>query len=679
MRLRAGNQPEDPVALLTSLLAAKCSAIVIGEPGTGKTLVSVLTFAALADEFRETRGRSLIPILVRLNALEIADNSQEGRTRSIVELMPAQLSRLGNDRLQRLADSGRLCFVLDGLDELATARAPRHAVPPLPHELTTFLEYPCVVTCREAFHSLYVDSDRISRAFECQIQLLSLTYDAQVVPFVTRYCAALGRAAFVASILGAVQANPRLGDLLSRPLMLRMTTEVLCYELERGEQGLGERIRLTGSDYLSAEIYDRYVVTWIKREQSKEVSPQLEPFEKISLIEAVAWRIFADAVRGDTGYGSFELTDLLIDRAALLEVVNQWLAGRAINAATDAVLSEIEDRTFLIVSERGDTFRFAHKSFFEYLLARYVYDSLATETNDSTAVRALLSSPFPDEVIDFLRELLHFAKTHNEDPRRRRRIEDSLLRLLQTSDKSEETLMSRQQAANLLPIVATPPTRAYLCDVVAPGEHPFIRRAIAVGEALHHSNPRLLNGFVDELGQSSVARDFHMGYNRIYYGDQPLSRSSFLDDGAPECVRFFRACIRHAEIERYRHIRTMALASVRLMLQSPRRRTLLIQQEADGLRRLREICDREDNELGTQYDRERHALAALIDEVRVAALGPSSTGGLPISSAEGIEAGQQIIDHASSAGDKELGRSSQADPAREADTGNTRASLSEHE
>lgn len=677
-RMRRRSGPADPVDLLTSLLDSRGSSIVIGEPGTGKTLVSALTFAALADRFSATRGRSLIPVFIRLNALEIAGAG--GReNRSIVELLPGQLTLLDRERLQRLMDNGRFCFILDGLDELATARAPRHAVPSLPHELATFLEHPCVVTCREAFHSLYVDSDRISRSFECQVQLLFLTFDAQVVPFVKGYCTALGRPEFAAPVLGAVRANPRLEDILSRPLMLRMTTEVLCYELERGDQGLTERIRLTGSDYLSAEIYDRYVVTWIKREHSKATSPHFGPFEKISLIEAVAWRIFVEAVRGDTGYGSFELTDLLIDRPALIEVVDRWLRARAIDADPASVLSEIEERTFLIVSERGDTYRFAHKSFFEYLLARYVYDTLAIEVVDASAIRDLLSSPFPDEVIDFLRELLHYARTPQEDPRRRRRIEASLLAVLQDGERSEQTIMSRQQAANLLPIVATPPTRDYLCDVVAPGEHPFIRRAIAVGEALHHNNPRLLDAFVDEMNGSAVARDFHMGYNRIYYGDQPLSRISFLDDGAPECARFFRACVRHMEIERYRYTRSQALASVRFMLLDARRRALLVDQEREGLRRLRAMCEHRDGELGPQFDRERGALARLIDDVLAPGQAATSVDGGPDSGAELLEVRKGLVDDAVPAGNEQPGRAGQTHAAGDPHAADARASLAEHE
>src|SRR5260370_34962076 len=116
------------------------------------------------------------------------------------------------------------------------------------------------------------------------------------------------------------------------------------------------------------------------------------------------------------------------------------------------------------------------------MVARRLYSEAALHTADIEHLLALLSMPFPDEIIDFLRELLHWSKTSEETAPRRRNVEQSLLDVLQTGRQSDDSLMARQQAANLLPIVATPPTRLYLRGVIASDDHPFIRRAVAVWE-----------------------------------------------------------------------------------------------------------------------------------------------------------------------------------------------------
>jgi hypothetical protein len=401
--------------------------------------------------------------------------------------------------------------------------------------------------------------------------------------------------------------------------MLRMTVDILASELEEGERRIVERMLLTGSDFLNAQIYEEYVYSWMRREQRKANRPSLTAGQKLTLLEKIAWQIFDSPARAEAVYGSFELGDLTIDRATLLATIDAWINGQTESlprANRSSVTAEIEERTFLIVTERGDSYRFAHKSFFEYMVAKHLYNQLAQNNADASALIDLTRMPFPDEIIDFLRELLHQCMTAEETSQRRKNVEQSLLLVLEAAAGKSDSLMARQQAANLLPIVATYATRQHLWQVATSDDHAFIRRAIAVGEALHHQNPEFLNKFVTSLDTDEQARSFHMGYNRIYYGDQPLSKTIFEDDGSPECIRFFRACIRHLELDRYRYIRSMALATIRLMLNDPLRCAQLIEQEeSEGLRRVRQICETPDPSLGLVYERERLALAACLDRI----------------------------------------------------------------
>ena len=625
-RQNFAEHPTDPVDMLLALLKDQHSAVVLGDPGSGKTLLAALTFARLADEYTRSHGRTTLPLFIRLNTMFIQDTAASSSS-SLPDLLPSSpLKGLDAKVLDRLLDSGRACIILDGLDELPTTRAPRSTTTRMPEELVAILAKPTIVTCREAFHNLYVDSDRVAASLGIEIELLPLTYQGQIVPFVRQYSAARGGPELANLLLNITSQNESLAETLSRPLMLRMTMDVLYLEMINGDTRIAQRLLLTGSDYLNAQIYQEYVESWIRREARKDPQHSLHPHQKLALVEAIAWQIFRNPTRTDAGYGSFELLDLTIDRPTLVATVDGWLSehsepGRRFNRP--AVITEIEERTFLIVSERRETYRFAHKSFFEYMVARHVYNELARHRAGTEQLLTLLSMPFPDEIIDFIRELLHWSKTPYETPARRHNVEQSLLDVLRAGRQSDASLMARQQAANLLPIVATPATREYLRDVVASDDHPFIRRAIAVGEALHHQDPTLLDAFVASLNTDERARTFHMGYNRIYYGDQPLSKTIFEDDGQPECTRFFRACIRHLRLDRYRYLRTMALATVRLLLENPARRALLLEQESEGLHWIRELCNRSDGELGPPYEQERLALAETID--RVAGRGDATT------------------------------------------------------
>lgn len=611
--------PVDPVDFLLGRIARGGSAIVVGDPGSGKTLVAALTFATLADEYVRTRGRTVLPVFIRLNSLDGTDRHEPGEPLDrILALLPEPLRSLGAGRVRLLLDHGRIAFVLDGLDELPSTLGSSRVSRRMLAGLDQLLAQPSLVTCREAFHDLYVDTDGGFRGIGVEVRLLPFGYHQQVIPFVQKYCETSLRPQLCATTLDVLRSNERLSETLSRPLMLRMTIDVLVYELDQDEN-FASRVLLTGSDHTSAEIYERYILSWIRREHRKADRPVLRPLEKVSLVESIAWKIFGNPVKRDAGYGSFELTDLLIDREDLVAVAGQWMdrqpPGLAAGWTLGAIVTELENRTFLIMSERADTYRFAHKSFFEYLLARHVHNGLSRGGSTEAGVLELLGPPLPDEVIDFLRELLHWSRVRTDEANGRENAEAALLGVLRDGEHSDRTMMARQQAANLLPIVATARTRHYLRTEIAPTQHPFIRRAIAVGEALHHADASLLNDFVTEMQVDPTARSFHMGYNRIYYGDQPLSSTDFTDDGAADCSRFFRACVRHVELDSYRHLRTMALATVRLMLLEPARRALLCEREEPALLRLRAACAVPDDALGAAYDRERRALAEQIDRV----------------------------------------------------------------
>ena len=222
-----------------------------------------------------------------------------------------------------------------------------------------------------------------------EVELLPLTYEGQVVPFVRQYSSSSGRPELAEIILNTLHQNTALAETLSRPLMLRMTMDVLAQEMASEDKLITQRLLLTGSDYLNAQIYGEYVRSWIVRETRKETRHHLQAHEKLELVETIGWQIFCNPARTDTGYGSFESLDLTIDERTLVVTVDSWLRSRTdrshqFNRA--AVIQEIEERTFLIVSERGETYRFAHKSFFEYMVARYVYNQLAQRSTNAHAI-----------------------------------------------------------------------------------------------------------------------------------------------------------------------------------------------------------------------------------------------------------------------------------------------------
>jgi NACHT domain len=609
------------VSFITTRLHQDGGVLLLGDPGAGKSLVASMVFARLADRFAEAPRRSPCPIFVRLNALLPVEathgpelTSAEASARWLVAQLYSARRLPAPSRFARLLQQGRFVLVLDGFDEAPMTRAPQQLQGTLPRELLSLLRHSILLTCRSAFHSIYVDASAVTKTFSAQIELLPLTFEEQGVTFIRTFTHAAGKPNSAGHIVDIIRANKALKESVSRPLVLRMAVEVLLDWLDatpddRSLYGIGH-------SSATADIYEAYVQKWLWREQEKFEQSCLSWRQKRTLSEWIAWEIFNSSLSADLGWGHFELHDLLIEQRELRDTIERWLEEFGpIACDLESICRDVSHRSFLIVSDDGQRHRFVHKSFFEFFVARYVVSTL----DERRAARRvghseLLSKLLPDEVIDFVRELLRGKKEHAEE---RSRIEATFVAILVAlgTQTDSASLMACQQAANLLPLIASPETLERLRSGDLSPVHPFLKRAVAVADALYYGRHELLDSFVDEMQHDEVATSFHMGYNRIYYGDQPFGDGSWTDDGAAETGRFFRATVRHLTQTSYRYIRVMDLFTLRVMLNNEDRCRYLLVRERECLAEVRRLCDEPDPRLGECYDRQRRLLAQELDVV----------------------------------------------------------------
>lgn len=577
-----------------SLVAGRSIAIV-GDPGTGKSLAAFICFAELADNYMTRGSRTPLPILIRLSGLpEEFDIGADPAP--LDSRLPLELAgRVTDSDFARLLRKRGTVMILDGLDELPAANGRRSASFSLPTALDQLTKTTTLLTSRTQFLEIHAESLSFYSRFSEQYEILPLELTQQIEPYIEGYCAAQEKPAIADAIVRIVRENHALREVCARALMLRMTASVLFVACTNDASAAISRFQFTGSDTLNARIYESYTSTWLQRDHKKDGPGMTEPVlfiaEKQDLVQLIAFSIFDATASAGTAFSRFDLSDLLINRSELATVINTWLSrpGSRVELTAGTVMDDLVQRTFLIVNHRREDYRFVHKSFYEYFLARHVLSELASVRCSVTNVIEILHDPLPDEVIDFLRELLQWVEDGwaradyvadiDRDFREefgRNAVASSLGSVLpeigrRTDPISNSELMAIQQAANLLPIVATADTLAKLRALIASDAHPFIRRGIAVGLALHLDDSEHLRKLVDQWDTDLEARSFHMGYNRIYYGDQVYRPGVYEDDGSDECERFYAACLRHLTLPRYGAIKYMALASVQYFLESPRR------------------------------------------------------------------------------------------------------------
>ncbi|HEU5026028.1 MAG TPA: hypothetical protein VFV01_14005 [Spirillospora sp.] len=598
------------VDALADVLRSGGKVMLMGEPGSGKSLIAGLVFARLADEFAASPRKAPCPVFLHLNAMRPDTRPADpGATRAeeqaawLRDQLAAEVALPEPRRLARQLARGRVVLICDGLDEAPVMRSPHLLTSIVPEPLFGLFQAPSLLTSRTAFYSIYVDATRLMSGFTSTGRLLPLRFEDQGERFLRWYAEARGRADLAGQLIKVIGGNPSLREVVARPLVLRMTAEVLLDLI--ADDHRADSFLTVGHGAETSAVYSRYIDTWLQREQEKEPS-KLTWWQKGQLIECVAWEIFSKSLASGRGWGHFELKDLLVEGDELRRIAERWLASNIrVEGGVDEICREIADRSFLIISSDRRRYRFAHKSFFEFCVARHVVGCLDERRPGLRAARAeLLVHPLPDEVIDFVRELLAAVTA---DPERRAATEATFLAILADVDIGAGTgqLMAAQQAANLAPIVAGQETMEKLRSGALFHEHPFLQRAVAVADALHHDRHELLDEFVERMERDHEAESFHIGYNRIYYGDQAFGDGQWLDDNHPECGRFFRASIRHLTSPAYRYIRVMDLYSLRTLLHNPDRRRYLLSHETPTLRNLADLLDEPDPGLGEEFDRQR--------------------------------------------------------------------------
>jgi len=163
-----------------------------------------------------------------------------------------------------------------------------------------------------------------------------------------------------------------LGDLIRRPLLLTMIVAT------------GDRF---GPGAGIADVYEAYVDRWL--ENARVGAPEaLSDDEKRAFAEALAVALWT---RGDPSCTTDEL------RRHILHIFGERLLDEAIDNAS--LFYELQGSAF--ISREGRRFRFAHRSFHEFFLAKALVKQLA-----SAPARVLDTRPLTDEVIDFVGELL---------------------------------------------------------------------------------------------------------------------------------------------------------------------------------------------------------------------------------------------------------------------------------
>lgn len=540
------------------------SVLLLGDAGEGKTLTCRLIYRQLARQFCAHPRRSPIPVLISLIDARgrLSDEGSPGDPlRAIAHLVKDDGPRLpiGESRLLAFMRRSRVVLIIDGLDELSVVGATTPVG--LPRALESAVQLPTVLTCRRAFYDFTLSGSHSLRSIGTVAALTGVEWATEGKSFVKKYCTEFGLPS-VEAVISLIDASPSLLDLVTRPLTMFMVTDVLSHQLanaKSGEPAEPERWTMT-------KVYQGYTTRWLDRERDK--GALLSRVEMESLSELIAWDIYDAAARSGRAFGLILASEVLIGEKSLTEVVKQLDS----QLPFEIVYGQATTRLFLVKAATEGYFRFAHKSFYEYFVAKHVLTVLGRSKGSQAASRTVLKAPLPDEMIYFVRQMLAQAALVE---RERVAVRDHLFAVVEAHLTSENDgdRMARQQAANLLPLTLKldKTGRDRLMRIYRTETDPFVRRGIAVGFALHLEDGSLIDELIADFDRSPDALQYHLGYNRVYYGDQAVGESGWKDDGTPQCERIFRATLAQLRRPEYSSLWPMSVRTAYVLLSNPSR------------------------------------------------------------------------------------------------------------
>ena len=574
--------------------------LVRAEPGQGKTLLMQLVYLSLLDDLKAHPHRARIPLLVPLSSCTLKHTDERGLRTAIIEThseVHTLLSRLP----ARERHPDRYVVLLDGLDELQSAfDEPGHATA----LVSALIAAADIVTSRDSFLEFRLE---VPSAFPTtlEIRLDPLAFDESCRRYIRNYCAIGG--GDPDRVIEQIDTTPGLFREIVRPLLLFMTVDVLAHPPEDAPSRPVVAWNAT-------HIYKTYVDKWLQAEVRRPPRVMELP-GKQAATEMLAWELFKRSGRSSPAWGLVDISDLRVHADDMTRVIDTLLRRGRIAGERDALIADLRERCFLIRAappmgweQSTIQYCFPHKSFFEYLLAVHVVNTLGDGPQSVEDLDDLLSLPFPDQVIQFIRQSL--TGVQDDQPDRAREVARNLTLVLNKPNEmfrrgvhlapnyrptgiDPEREMARQQAGNLLPLVVAGNEVRQLERRARTEESDLVRRGIAVGLALHHEIVGPIEAFVElmempEHGRNALSS--HIGYSRIYYGDQKRT-SNWLDDGSEYCAAFYAKTLAHlSDPAKYQHLWSMTVFTLRWLLSSDDRYVGEPSSVRQGAHRALEVC-----------------------------------------------------------------------------------------
>ncbi len=540
----------NPIERLKDDEANRRSMMILAPPGVGKSTLTYAMMTELCEPFLDRDVRSdiatrPIPFLIDLrdyreDAASRDFGSREWLQKRLDEVVGAPnlfrwlgISTDGADRASAdaapaHATSAHAYIILDSLDELLAGLSTQQISVLMSRFIFKRADTIC---CRTQFYERYLST---ATSFDNRdIAELQLPADHDLSAYFHGYyrtCFPAMAQALSSAFQRRLEASAEFVAVCRIPLRLNMALDLLSPSAD----DIPSQPDLLG-------LYHAYLTGLLRFEAARHGSV-LSAERKLRLLEELAWCFYDEGNMVTTD--ALPFTDLEFDR-----FIAKGLPGRRPEYQAE-VAEDLRNRSVLHVdggmfsSIRPGTMSFVHKSFQEYLIARWLYDSMSTSSEQTAIALRHYMSP---EVDEFVKEFLRRTRV---TPRLLSEIAQNCMKALRKNkrvqadpDQGVRARMACEQLGYFLGNISLPAVTEFLGRQLVEETDPWLRRGITCGLAVG-GNEQYLHAYVDALRAERtgplphVQNDVNLGFQLSFCGDQPFEPlSPEQDQGLPACGR----------------------------------------------------------------------------------------------------------------------------------------------
>jgi GTPase SAR1 family protein len=338
---------------------------ILGDYGAGKTSFSrQFVYRLLREKYVENVHTRFTPILINLRDCRGRFDLKRLVLDSFTSIYGVEIESFST--FERFCSTGNVALVLDGFDEM-NDRSDTDSIIDSFNQLYLFasLSGKVLLTCRSNFFKSNADVIELLRRFSISIPLekqnqlievplkdqeeviyLNRLSESQIEQFVRNR---FGKKS--SEMLAAIRRIHDLSDLSTRPVLLDMILSTLP-ELENAKRKIN-----------SAALYQNYTDRWTIRDQWRVTIPLKV---RSNFCEILAWSMHC---ANSTGIPHAFLETAMVNSLRAMAESPEQLAK---------FKNDIQTCSFLIRQVESDEFRFAHKSFGEFFVARKLVTDLST-------------------------------------------------------------------------------------------------------------------------------------------------------------------------------------------------------------------------------------------------------------------------------------------------------------